>query len=216
VVEAIEDLHPVAVASTFPLSGDALAAVTRAGIPQFHLGSNRSGALAALNQIVGDLQVDHLIARGHRKLAFVYSDAANLRMLGNYWLNAIQAAAAERQLPDVTVETVATEGTDAADVVQRLVRADVTAVCAHSGPTAFVLLHGLRQAGLRCPGDLAVIGIEAGPIGYVSDPPLTSIEFDEDTILDTSAQAFMGALGFAAPTVRAERPVARLVQRNST
>ena len=122
----------------------------------------------------------------------------------------------KRQLPDITVATVAIDGTDAAEVVRKLVDQGVTAVCAHSDPTAFVLLHGLRKAGLRCPQDLAVIGVDASPTGYVSDPPLTSVEFDSETLLDIALERYMGDLGGPTPQPSEHQPVARLVQRNST
>ena len=45
VIEAIADLDPIAIASTFPLSGDVAAAVAAAGIPQISLGDGHLGAL---------------------------------------------------------------------------------------------------------------------------------------------------------------------------
>jgi hypothetical protein len=41
VIEAIADLDPIAVASTFPLAGEVAAAVAAAGIPQISLGDER-------------------------------------------------------------------------------------------------------------------------------------------------------------------------------
>ena len=79
VIEAIADLDPIAIASTFPLSGDVAAAVAAAGIHQISLGDGHLGALAELNWAVGELQVDDLTSLGHQRLAFAFSDAAALR-----------------------------------------------------------------------------------------------------------------------------------------
>lgn len=216
VVEAIADLDPVAVASTFPLTGEALAAVESAGILQIHLGSPHLQVLATLNRTVAELQVDHLFSRGHRRLGFAHSDLMNLAPVGDFWLTALRDAAHRRQLPDIAVATVATDGTDAAEVVGHWVAEGVTAVCAHTDPTAFIVLHGLRQAGLRCPHDLAVIGLDNTPTGYVSDPPLTSVEFDGETILGAVTAGYLGALGYPADPPPTERAVAHLVVRAST
>jgi DNA-binding LacI/PurR family transcriptional regulator len=216
VADAIADLDPMAVAGTFPLTGLALAAADAAGIPQFHVGSSHLSGVGTLNQTVGELQVDHLVSLRHRRLGFVFSDVGNLHRLGEFWLGGLREAALERGLPDVAVATVATDGTDAVDVARRLVGEGVTAVCAQSDPTAFVILHGVRRAGMRCPEDLAVMGVDANPTGHVTDPPLTTIEFDAETIFDSAAAGFMTALGYPPHQPSMERPVARLLQRSST
>jgi DNA-binding LacI/PurR family transcriptional regulator len=216
VVEAIADLDPIAIASTFPLVGEAAAAVAAAGIPQISLGDDHLGALAQLNSAVGELQVAHLTSQGHRQLAFAFSDVVALRPLGEYYLGGVRTAAATRDLPEVAVATVATDGADAAAVTRQWVKQGVTAVCAQTDPTAFIVLHGVRRAGLRCPEDLAVIGADANPTGHVSDPPLTSIAFDATTIIDSAVAGIMDALGYPAPQGSREQSVARLVRRSST
>jgi DNA-binding LacI/PurR family transcriptional regulator len=216
VIEAIADLDPIAVASTFPLSGDVAAAVAAAGIPQLSLGDEHLGALAQLNSAVGELQVEHLTSLGHRRLGFAFSDVVALRPLGEYYLAGLSASALKLDLPDVATATVASDGTDAAQVVRRWVEAGVTAVCAQTDPTAFVVLHGIRLAGLKCPEDLAVIGVDANPSGHVSYPPLTSIAFDASAIVEASATGILDALGYPTERQAAQPSVARLVRRRST
>jgi DNA-binding LacI/PurR family transcriptional regulator len=216
VLEAISDLDPVAIVSTFPLSGEVATAVTAAGIPQLSLGDEHLGALAELNSAVAEIQLDHLTSQGHRRLAFAFSDVVALGPLGEYYLAGIRAAARERDLPDVAVATVATDGTDAAEVVQRWFDDGVTAVCAHTDPTAFIVLHGVRRAGLRCPQDLAVIGVDANPSGHVSSPPLTSIAFDAKAILEAAVTGIMDVLGHPRTRELPGPSVARLVRREST
>lgn len=216
VIDAIADLDPIAVASTFPLSGNAAAAVAAAGIPQISLGDDHLGPLAELNSEVGELQVGHLTSLGHRRLGFAFSDVAALRPLGEYYLAGVREAAIKRGLPDVAVATVAVDGSDAADVVRGWVDDGVTAVCAQTDPTAFIVLHGVRRAGLRCPQDLAVIGADANLSGHVSEPPLTSIAFDATTIVHASVRAILDALGLPAQEKATDRSVARLVRRSST
>lgn len=216
VVDSISNLHPMAVTSVFPLGGRALAAVTEAGIPQIHLGSDELRGLGSLHLTVGQMRVRHLVDRGHRKLGFAFTDNAKLRPLGDYWLEGIRVAARDHGLPEVVVRTVATDGTDAAAMVDEWIGEGVSAVCAQSDETAFVVLHGIREVGLRCPQDLAVIGVDAIPLGAVSAPPLTSVGFDPGGIVDFSVAAIMAELGYPAGPISVGAHVARLVQRAST
>lgn len=216
VVDAIADLNPIAITSVFPLTGAALAAVTRAEIPQIHLGSEQLRALGSLHLSVGQMRVDHLVSRGHRRLAFAYSDVEALRPLGDYWLEGLRVAAETQALPEPAVATVATDGSDAADIVSHWVDDGVTAVCAQSDETAFVVLHGLRRAELRCPEDLAVIGVDARPLGAVSGPPLTSVRFDPGLIVDVAVAAMMADLGYPRDQEPSSSDVATLIQREST
>jgi DNA-binding LacI/PurR family transcriptional regulator len=216
VVDAVADLRPIAVTSVFPLSGAALDAVTAAGIPQIHLGSAQLHAMGALHLTVGELRVDHLVTRGHQKLAFACSDQPTLRPLGDYWFEGLRVAAAKRGLPEFTVDSVAMDGSDAAAVVQRWVDDGITAVCAQSDEIAFVVLHGIRQAGLRCPEDLAVMGVDATALGAVSGPPLTSVGFDAETIVDVSVAAMIAELGYPSEGEPSSADVASLIQRAST
>jgi DNA-binding LacI/PurR family transcriptional regulator len=215
VVEAIADLDPIAVTSLFPLTGNAAAAVAAAGVPQIHLGSSQLHAIGTLHLSVGEMRVAHLASRGHSRLAFAYSGAPKWRPLGDYWLRGVLDAARNRDLPEVAVAEITAR--DATDVVTGWVNSGVTAVCAQSDDTALIVLHGVREAGLRCPQDLAVMGVDAIPAGEVSAPPLTTIRFDATAIVDVAVAAMMSELGYPES---GEEPttadVATLIQRAST
>jgi DNA-binding LacI/PurR family transcriptional regulator len=215
VVDAIDNLQPVAVTGLLPLADTAAAAAAAAGIPQIHLGSDVN-AVASLNAVVEELRVNHLVSRGHRRLGFAYTESASLRPLGDYWLAALRAAARTRGLPDIDVATVASDGSNAAAVVRRWVGSDVTAVCAQNNDTAFALLHGVLEAGLHCPADLAVVGVDAAGSTPPSVPPLTTVEFDADTIAEIAVATIVEALGYPAPERPGDTDIARLVERHST
>lgn len=214
IVDAVADLNPIAVTSVFPLSGAALDAVTAAGIPQIYLGSAQLHAMGELHLTIGRMRVEHLVERGHRRLAFAFAADPTLRPLGDYWLAGLQAAATD--LPEIETAPVAADGSDAAQVVRGWVEAGVTAVCAQSDETALVVLHGIRQAGLRCPQDLAVMGVDAIPLGAVSGPPLTSVGLDAKTIVEVSVAAMMTELGYPGGREPSSENVAQLIQREST
>ncbi|MCP9274693.1 LacI family DNA-binding transcriptional regulator [Mycolicibacterium arenosum] len=216
IVDAVADLNPMAVTGVFPLTGAAAAAVEKAGIPQIYLGSEKLQALGSLHVTVGEMRIDHLVSRGHSRLAFAYNGAEVLRPLGDYWLAGLREVAQRRGLPEITAGTVAPDGSDAADAVRAWVADDRTAVCAQSDETAFVVLHGIRSAGLRCPDDLAVMGVDAIPLGAVSGPPLTSVGFDAKTIVDTAVPAMMAELGYPTDADLSRTDAATLIVRAST
>ena len=216
VVDAVADLNPIAVTGVFPVTGAAAAAVDAAGVPQIYLGSDKLRALGVLHQTVGEMRVDHLIGRGHRRLLFAYVDTPELRPLGDYWLAGLREAAQRHGLPEIVVDAVAADGRDAADAVRRWVDAGVTAVCAQSDETAFVVLHGIRRAGLDCPGDLAVMGVDAIPLGAVSGPPLTSVRFDPNLIVEAAVPAMMAELGYPVEGEQTGADAAILLVREST
>ena len=79
------------------------------------------------------------------------------------------------------------------------VRDGVTAVCAQSDEIACVVLYGIHQARLHCPRDLAVIGVDASPVGVVSTPPLTTVQFEPRAVADVALVAVFERLGLAPP-----------------
>jgi DNA-binding LacI/PurR family transcriptional regulator len=212
VVDAIENLDPVAVTSLFPLSGAALSAVRAAGIPHIDIGT--LPALADPHLRIGEMRVDHLVARGHRQIAFAYTGITKWRALGDYWFEGVSRAARLHDLPPIRVGEV-TLG-NAADAVTGWVRDGVTAVCAQSDEIACLVLHGIREARLRCPDDLAVIGVDASPMGALSTPPLTTVEFNPRAVADAAIAAVLERLGHPAPPSPEPTDIARLIERSST
>jgi DNA-binding LacI/PurR family transcriptional regulator len=212
VVDAIGNLDPVAVASLFPLSGAALSVVEAADIPHIEVGT--LPALRCPHLSVGEMRVDHLGSRGHRRIAFAYTGVAKWRALGDYWFEGVERAARLRGLPPVRVGVITLD--DAADTVTGWAREGVTAVCAQSDEIACLVLYGIHQAGLSCPGDLAVIGVDASPLSAVSTPPLTTVEFNPRAVADAAVAAIFERLGIAAPPSPEPTEIARLIERSST
>jgi DNA-binding LacI/PurR family transcriptional regulator len=212
VVDAIENLDPVAVTSLFPLGVPAAEAVKRAGIPHIEIGS--LPALGNPPLSVGEMRVDHLVSRGHERIAFAYTGIAKWRALGDYWFEGVSRAARLRELPPIRVGDITVE--NAADVVIGWVRDGVTAVCAQSDEIACLVLYGIHEARLRCPRDLAVIGVDASPMGVVSTPPLTTVQFDPRGVADAAVAAVFERLGLATSPAEVPIETARLVVRSST
>ena len=213
VVNAINDVRPVAVVSQAPLSRAAMAALTKAKIPHLNI---QSAALSALYLTVGDAQVAHLLSRGHRRIAFAMSDAQDDRWLATARCEAVRAAAASRGLDELLVAELATDGSDARQVVGGWHDAGVDAICAFNDRVALIVQHGVRAADLRCPADLALIGVDADPIGLVANPALTTIAFDEGGLVALSLGVLLQTLGYPPGDSATASTLVSLVQRAST
>jgi DNA-binding LacI/PurR family transcriptional regulator len=212
VVDAIENLDPVAVTSLFPLSEAALTVVKTADIAYIEIGT--LPALGDPHLSIGEMRVEHLVSRGHRAIAFAYTGIAKWRALGDYWFEGVSRAVQLRRLPPVRVSEITAD--NAADVVAGWVRDGVTAVCAQSDEIACLVLYGIHKAQLHCPRDLAVIGVDASPMGVVSTPPLTTVEFNPDAVADAALAAVLTELGYPAQPPPEPTDIARLIVRAST
>jgi DNA-binding LacI/PurR family transcriptional regulator len=212
VIDAVENLDPVAVTSLFPMSADVRAVVESASIPHIEIGT--LPALGDPHLSVGELRVDHLVSRGHRQLAFAYTGVARWRDLGDFWLQGVESAARAGGLPSLRIADVTAE--NGAQVVAGWVGDGVTAVCAQSDEVACLVLYGMREAGLRCPADLAVMGVDATPMGALSFPPLTTVEFNPNAVADAAIAAVLTELGYPAQPPPQPTDIARLIVRAST
>ncbi|WP_108922237.1 LacI family DNA-binding transcriptional regulator [Mycobacterium montefiorense] len=212
VVDAIENLDPIAVTSLFPLSEAAASSVRAAGIPNIEIGT--LPALGDPHLSIGEMRVEHLVSRGHRQIAFAYTGIQRWRTLGDYWYEGVVRATRSRDLPRLAVAEVTVD--NAAEVVRGWVHDGVTAVCAQSDEIACLVLHGIHEAGLRCPSDLAVMGVDATPMGVVSSPPLTTVQFVSRAVADIALAALLERLGYPAPPSSAPSDIAHLIVRSST
>ncbi|PXW27919.1 LacI family DNA-binding transcriptional regulator [Nocardia sp. 348MFTsu5.1] len=213
---AIANLNPIAVTSIFPLSAEPRAVVEAAGIRHIDVVNTHLDGFDSLNLAVGELVVDHLVSKGHTNVAFAGIDVPKQLALNGFRRAGIRAAALERGLPEIPAGSFEPSGANAATIVTEWARQGVTAVYAASDDAAFVVLHGLREAGLRCPEDLAVIGGEASPLGPVSNPPLTSVKIHAGAIVDAAVAAMMRELGYQPDEDPSSANVFELIQRQST
>ena len=211
-IDAIRNLRPIAVVSLLPLPATVVTTLDQAGIPNINM---QSELVSAVNTAVGETQVEHLLSRGHRNIAFAHSDEAKNRWLSSARASSVRFACKTRGIDRLLEAEFASDGSNAREIVQAWNRAGVTAACAYNDRVALVVQYGLRQAALRCPDHLAIIGVDADDIGFVSDPPLTSLAFDLSSLITLSFNALLQALGYRTRDLKTESPLVSIVQRAS-
>jgi DNA-binding LacI/PurR family transcriptional regulator len=153
---------------TAPLTGREMDRVRRLTVPIAFVGAGSSGTMSVRvdDLSVGRMATEHLIALGHRRIAYVGGDpddrrnlaAPNDRRAG--WLAALRHAGVEPppSYAEVSDFTAAT-GRQAMERLLAL-RERPTGVFAASDDIAFGVLTAVSAAGLSVPGDISVIGVD--------------------------------------------------------
>ena len=129
------------------------------------------------NQHGGYLATEHLLQRGHRRIAYVASPADRSddmqRMAG--YRDALTNAGVDFA-PDLVVRGTGRigGGERALPVLLSLARPP-TAVFCYNDMTAIGLMHAAREAGLSLPDDLAIVGFDDIAFGQFTYPSLTTV-----------------------------------------
>lgn len=180
------ELMPAAIANMAAFPPGDEAAIREAGIPVVSstLDTGDGPAMRMPQVTVGRVQVDHLVERGHRHLAFAASDDPQVAEFMTRRLAGVRGRCQALGLPEPLVVEVPLDAERAARAVGAMRdRAEpVTAVCAYNDDVAFAVLAGMRARGLQAPADLAVIGVDNITIAPFAVPPLTTVDIHADLV----------------------------------
>ncbi len=146
---------------------------------------------------IGRLQAETLVTHGHTRLAFLGPADAGLRTLAEGRFAGVSEYCAEHGLT-APMELRVERGRAAPDLLRRCVAAGVTGVCVYNDDLALRVLAAAHAAKLSVPGDLAIIGVDDIPAGQWTDPPLTTVAFELDTISARILNNVARALGLPA------------------
>ncbi len=194
IAEVALRLDASAVVTVAPLPTDQAEVLTAAGIRIVSSLVDIGTAGVGIQEAIGATQVRHMHDEGHRRIAFAATDEVGLSPFRVGREAGVRGATRELGLPAPVVATFATDGSDAAAIVGGWHHDGVTAVAAYNDDVAFVVLHGIRTAGLTCPDDMAVMGMDAEGAGFVSAPPLTTISLDLSSWARVAASVVLRAL----------------------
>jgi LacI family transcriptional regulator len=172
---------------------------------------DRRGATAA---------VDHLVSLGHRTIAHVAGPKATSPGQERY--RGFLEAMREHGLDEEAKSLVAfadrfTGGAGVAPTRELLERSvPFTAVFATNDLIALDVIDVLREAGMRCPRDVSVIGFNDMPFADRFNPPLTTIHYSHYEMGHRAAELLMGQIKEEGSTPRAVVLSTELVKRGST
>ncbi len=133
--------------------------------------------VGATNWTGGRTATRHLIELGHRRIAMICGPDAVLCCRARQ--DGYRAALSDAGLPvapDLLVEADLTREDGYAAAAGLLARADrPTAIFASNDLQALGVYQAAREAGLRIPDDLSVVGFDDLPVVAWVDPPLTTV-----------------------------------------
>ena len=215
-----ESLQPDVVLGLEFFSASDVASMRKAGVQHVVPDPDRPIPLGAVpGTSEGALaQVDHLVALGHRRLAFAGDGDPRVRLFAEARRFAAQRHALDL---DAVVVDACDIGFDDGSVERALARwadTQVTAVLAYNDAIAALVAGAALRAGLRVPEDLAVIGHDDSPLARLFVPSLSSIRQDSASAGRLLAGAALRAMdGTGAATLDTELDLrTELVIREST
>lgn len=168
---------------------------------------------AGLNMIAIS-QVEYLTSKGHSQLAFADisgSDAPGVQPRRQEF----SEVCAAKGLPTPLVAEIARNGVNSAETIRKWFEAGVTAVGTFNDEVALAVLYGIREAGLCCPRDMAVIGVDDIPAAAVSFPPLTSIGAQRLGATKWLLSLVLRELGLPAADCPLPTDLMRVIERES-
>ena len=132
------------------------------------------------HRLAAELALEHLVALGHRRIAFIkgqsFSSDTEARWRGIRQVAAQMGVAVEPQL------TAVLEGDDPShrsgyEATQQLLATGerFTALFAFNDVSAIGAVRGLREAGLRVPEDVSVVGFDDVQSAAFQNPALTTV-----------------------------------------
>src|SRR6218665_2502826 len=220
VIDAARDLRPRLVLSMFSLDDETATWLRERDIMMTTIFPD-TGLATAVNEPPEWLQVEYLVGIGHRQIGYADTCEPGLAMLAQMRHRGVVDACRARSLPAPAYEQFSLDGAGAEHKVRRWgggVGGGVGSAAAYKDEGAITVLAGIRRAGLRCPEDLAVIGVDEMAINGSMEPPLSSIEFATDPLPLHYAEVFADILN-GRGTPRRETSSSRflrVVEREST
>ncbi len=164
------------------------------------------------------MAVEHLIGLGHTRIATVTGPqgmASGADRLAGYY-QALQA----HHLPvdkNLIAEGDYTEASGSIGM-QRLLAASPTAIFVASDTMAIGALKALREANLRVPEDVALVGFDDGPIAAAVEPALTTVHQPIEHLGSMAANLLLNLLEHPSnghtPPSRIVLPVELAVRRS--
>jgi len=149
------------------------------GHPVLFIGTGENGpSIQADNQLGIHQAVDHLVEHGHSRIAFIAGDPQDAGDSKDRLAAYLSAMAKHNLDVDARLIAYGNHDFDEAGIAIRKVLAsgvESTAVLASDDNSAFGVMKALKEAGLKIPKDIAVMGFDDQPDGIAQIPPLSSV-----------------------------------------
>jgi DNA-binding LacI/PurR family transcriptional regulator len=218
--ELWKTITPAAVINHQALSAAEEAAARRAGMlvvtPVFQPRGGKT--FFSFQRRIGELQVQHLVQAGHRRMGFALPDDDRLLAFITPRRDGVTRSCAQLGLPKPVGLTVPLDAGTAGHAVQRWLAGEprVTAICAYNDEVGLAVLAGMRTCNLTAPRDLAVIGVDDVPAARLSAPALTTVATGMAAFGDHLADLVSCSLHGRPRPPRPSEDVMKVIRRQTT
>jgi DNA-binding LacI/PurR family transcriptional regulator len=146
------------------------------------------------NRRVGEMQVEYLLSRGHRRLGYAYPTDPNVALIAKERLQGTFEACRRFGLePPSVVEVELRDASTVASALEEWLRCAVppTAICAHNDDIATMLSLAMASRQLVLGRDLAVVGVDDIPSSALA---ITTVRIDTQLISANVVELTLAAL----------------------
>lgn len=186
----VVSLKPRAVLTLISLPDDQRQLLVRRGVELIE--PDESDA-ANVNAQIGGLQARHLIARGHRRLAYAHLRDARSDLFGGARERTFIAACRSQGLDEPRILHLDISAEDARSALDDLGSTGYAVAC-YNDDVATALLFAATERGWRIPQDLALVGMDNTPLSRLTVPPLTTMGYDPTQATQASLQTLLNRL----------------------
>jgi DNA-binding LacI/PurR family transcriptional regulator len=192
----IAGMRPMAVLPLGPLSDEERRVLAVRRVPVVG-GAGESAETPApqhdANYAIGALQADHLVGRGHARLAFALLHDARQDPYGAGRLQGFRDRCRELGMPEPGTLSMSVDVDEAVRELRRL-DGPGTAIACYNDDLALTLVAGAQRIDWCLPDDLAVIGVDNMPLARVLSPRITTVAYDSSAVAQDLARAVLGTL----------------------
>jgi len=131
-------------------------------------------------QSVGKTQATYLVQQGWRRMVFAAPERRDVQRLAQARLDGVCQACTEAGLEPPLVQIIPHSREKAREVIANLhaQQAFPCGICCYNDEVALAVIAALTDAGIEIPTSAAVIGCDDILLAQFSNPPLTTISFD--------------------------------------
>ncbi len=177
----LDEIRPYGVIALTALSEQATERIVSSGVPHVYSSAHGDPSFPRpWEEEIGQLQAEHLIARGAQRLIYAGPTVENPRavMARSREIGAARACTTAGLPLPRQVDVPHDRGRAVAALAPLIERGGGVGICAFDDEVAVVVLAVAEQLGLSVPGDVGVIGVDNAPFGAFLAPPLTTVSID--------------------------------------
>jgi len=170
------------------------------------------------NGLAGELAARHLLMLGHTRLAHIAGPAA-VHISEERLRGFCGVVEADGLAEDICIERAGGWQVECGySAMERLLAqpTDFTAVLAAGDLLAIGAARALREAGIRIPEDVSLMGIDDIDLAAFTHPPLTTVSQSLTQMATKAAQMLLELVGGQEPEQRRVKIVPQLIVRHST